>query len=244
MEGLAGFPQWLVALLEHWHGWVSGGVLAFALELGDRLWDWKPSKKIFAVILGLGLLWSVFAAWRDEHRNSETLITEKADAWSKYNQCDKLLASKTSFADGLSERVISLQGQIANQQDTFNRCIVALGVQNRPMPLMLKVKSARTDIEPESKAGKWRLWILVATTNKTLPSVNGILSCDTQFRLQGLSLAGEDWAMRAGDQGQIDETKVRVHFTSPPWSSDTPLIAAIAVGAAQLGHPNCSMTVE
>jgi hypothetical protein len=54
--------EWGLAVLEHWHGWLSGGLIAFGLELGDRIWDWKPSKKLIFAILAVGLLASLYSA--------------------------------------------------------------------------------------------------------------------------------------------------------------------------------------
>jgi hypothetical protein len=39
MEILSEAVKWAVAVLEHWHGWVSGSILAFAFEISDRIWD-------------------------------------------------------------------------------------------------------------------------------------------------------------------------------------------------------------
>ncbi len=60
----------MLAVLENWHGYVSGGILAFGLEISDRLWDWKPSKKLFIGILATGLAWSIFSAWREERKKA------------------------------------------------------------------------------------------------------------------------------------------------------------------------------
>jgi len=73
--------QWGLAVIEHWHGWVSGGILAFGLELGDRFWDWKPSKRTYFIILALGLFYSMFSAWRDEHQENKER-QKKIDALS------------------------------------------------------------------------------------------------------------------------------------------------------------------
>jgi hypothetical protein len=61
------FWEWTISVIEHWHGWVSGGVLAFGLEIAEKAWDFKISKKAFVVISGIGFLWSIFASWQDEH---------------------------------------------------------------------------------------------------------------------------------------------------------------------------------
>jgi hypothetical protein len=69
------FWMWVLAVIEHWHGYVSGGVLAFGLELLERFREWKPSKKVFATILALGFLASIFAAWKDEHTKVLNQVT-------------------------------------------------------------------------------------------------------------------------------------------------------------------------
>jgi hypothetical protein len=76
------FWTWIVAVIEHWHGWVSGSFIAFVLELGDRFWDWKPSRKLFALILVIGFLISIFSAWREEHRK----YVEKAEELEKLSK--------------------------------------------------------------------------------------------------------------------------------------------------------------
>jgi hypothetical protein len=67
MEFLHDLLEWFMAVIEHWHGYVSGTALAFGLELIKKFRDWEPSKKIFTGIVALGLIGSLFSAWRDEH---------------------------------------------------------------------------------------------------------------------------------------------------------------------------------
>ena len=61
------FRQWVGAVLTHWYGWAGGTLISIVLLVGQEVWGWQPSKLQFVVILGLGLSWSTFAAWRDEH---------------------------------------------------------------------------------------------------------------------------------------------------------------------------------
>jgi hypothetical protein len=64
--------DFLVAVLEQLHGWISGGLLALAVEILDRVWDFKiPRKPWIAVFIVGGLVVSVFGAWREEHRKIE-----------------------------------------------------------------------------------------------------------------------------------------------------------------------------
>src|SRR5438132_1171740 len=61
------FGHWSIAVFKHWYGWVGGTLISIVLLLGQELRNWQPSRWQFVVILGLGLFWSMFAAWRDEH---------------------------------------------------------------------------------------------------------------------------------------------------------------------------------
>lgn len=67
--------DFIVAVLEQLHGWISGGLLALSVELLDRIWDWKiPRKPWIAIFIVGGLIVSVFAAWREEHRKILTQL--------------------------------------------------------------------------------------------------------------------------------------------------------------------------
>ncbi len=79
MELLKDLFEWAVAVIEHWHGWLSGGILAFSLEISDRLWEWKPNKRLFLVILVVGFFVSIFSAWRDQYRKTKELEAEVAN---------------------------------------------------------------------------------------------------------------------------------------------------------------------
>jgi hypothetical protein len=68
MELIRDFWEWVVAVFEHWHGYVGGGIVAFVLDNGDRLFDWKPQRKWIVEILIAGFLGSIFSSWRDKKR--------------------------------------------------------------------------------------------------------------------------------------------------------------------------------
>lgn len=68
--------RWIAAVLKHWAGWVVGTGVSVILLIGQEFWEWQPSRWQFILILSLGLLWSMFAAWRDEHE--ERLKADRA----------------------------------------------------------------------------------------------------------------------------------------------------------------------
>jgi hypothetical protein len=61
------FGKWIRAVSSHWYGWAGGTLISIVLFVGQAIWNWQPSKLQFVVILFVGLFWSMFAAWRDEH---------------------------------------------------------------------------------------------------------------------------------------------------------------------------------
>jgi hypothetical protein len=71
--------EWSVAVFEHWHGYVSGTIIAFAFEWGEKLklWEWKPPKKLLVAILSMGFVASIFSAWREEHTKLNELSNPK-----------------------------------------------------------------------------------------------------------------------------------------------------------------------
>jgi hypothetical protein len=71
MNTLHYLVEWALAMVEHWEVLVFSGVLGIGLELSKRFRDWEPSKKIFGAIVTLGLLISIFLAWKDEREKYE-----------------------------------------------------------------------------------------------------------------------------------------------------------------------------
>ncbi|HUL34533.1 MAG TPA: hypothetical protein VL128_11655 [Candidatus Eisenbacteria bacterium] len=71
MEFLHEFFEWVVAVFEHWEGYVFGGVVGVGLELFKRFRDWEPNKKVFSVIVSIGFLFSIFSAWKDQRESAQ-----------------------------------------------------------------------------------------------------------------------------------------------------------------------------
>src|ERR1039458_3688116 len=69
----------LMAVLSHWQGYVTGGVVTGLIYTIERLTNWKMSRRMFAVLfLGVFLLVSFFLAWRDRYREALQVPVLKA----------------------------------------------------------------------------------------------------------------------------------------------------------------------
>ncbi|MDP9263198.1 MAG: hypothetical protein M3O85_02635 [Acidobacteriota bacterium] len=59
---------WLVAVARAWYGWLPSSALAALVGYGQNLGFWNPGKKTYVVIIALGVVVSLFDAWRKEHK--------------------------------------------------------------------------------------------------------------------------------------------------------------------------------
>lgn len=79
--------DFVVAVFEQLHGWVSGSALAFAVEILDGAFGLKiPRKPWITIFLIGGMFVSVFGAWQQEHKkvSAQTAymkITTEALSW-------------------------------------------------------------------------------------------------------------------------------------------------------------------
>jgi hypothetical protein len=239
---LHGFSDWVAAVFEHWHGWVSGGALAFFLEIGDRLKKWEIKPRIFAVVLIVGLFWSVFAAWRDEHQNTVTVINEKATAVGDLSTCNGDLKAETEKGK-LWERLNGQQqatfnGQQAtfnNQQDIVNKCIVALGSAIKPERLKIQDWFVGTVIEKTNReAPYFGSWIVL--TNKTVTPIRLLVTCDGDIEGAGAEVLGTGGQESGGWGGKFSAKKYGIGITSPAWTPTNPLLVTVYANNKNLGR--------
>jgi len=63
--------KFLSAVLGHWQGYVTGGIVTGLIYTIERLTEWKMPRWMFAALsLGIFLLVSFFLAWRDQYREA------------------------------------------------------------------------------------------------------------------------------------------------------------------------------
>ncbi len=136
----------------------------------DRPLSIKPVAVLFAVCI----LVSCFQAWVDEHRNSEQLKIEKAQVWG-----DAAFWKEQSYAkdDALRKRDEMLSknfGVLSDTQNSLAQLSNKLLDTTKPTPTNFDVHRWQF---PASYTfpdiGKVKLWVIVVTTNKTIPGVRG-----------------------------------------------------------------------
>lgn len=205
-----------------------GGVFLMLVAIVEKLRNKPTEAWIFWSAALVCLFIACYGAWVDEHHNTGTVIAEKADVWSKYNQCDKFLGSKSTLADSQASQLVQFQSQIANQQDTFNRCIMALGSMNVPQPVRVKVWDVHTPITQAVPSGeKFTVWELVVVTNRAVSPTDVLVHCDTPFNAINSSVAGAGPLMNSVF-GQTSDREYEVGFTTPAWKPENPILITVA----------------
>jgi hypothetical protein len=183
----------------------------------------KRDLKIIALIC---LFVGCYRAWVFEHKNAEAAMYGpggKSEAWGAYNTCDKERAVKTVLADSFSSQISQQIGQINSQQDTFNRCILALGQKNVAEPLKFDVLTWKLNVLHSENGEQERLWAVIVIANKTVSPVRGTFSCDAEFKSLSSTLLSHGNSLRA-DYEQKTSKSVHVEYLYPPLSPQNPLV--------------------
>jgi hypothetical protein len=201
--------------------WLRGKhpkVDAWFIERGAAL---KKNLKLIALSC---LLIGCYRAWVFEHNNAQTAMygrDGKSEAWARFNQCDKERAVKTTLADSCNTNLTYQQSRNDGQQDLFNKCLLSLGLKNKPEPLKIDAKWAWTPL----KDGGKHIAVILATTNQRI-AINAHITCDRQFQYLGVGFAGAQ-VMMVGPAGNTNDREADLQVISPAWSQSSPLAVTV-----------------
>jgi len=226
-------------VLAHWVALMSG-LVSFCFALWQYSKGKEISAKAFWVVASVFLFIAVNLAWQDEHRNSLTLISEKASAVGLTNSCLQQARVQEAFSKGLQISNQSLQNSLNQAQDSFgkqqnavNSCVVSLGKMNP----ILTTKQTVIPIQIEgvnTGAPRKIVFEMIILTNRTIDPT-GILECASPLQpgtLPSLTVHGN---MRFGGISTItpvnDRTfDLRVNMDGT-WTPDNPIhFTALAAG--------------
>jgi hypothetical protein len=196
-----------------------------------RIERWaKRYAKDIKLVASVCVLIACARVWSFEHKNTQTVISEKASVWGKYNQCDKDLALKSQLADVYSGTIGTQHTQLYNQQDTFNRCVLALGITNKPEPLVIRVDDASFNGNyGKDRSGKdMKLWIFTVFVNKSVSPFQGTFRCKGDFVVaQGRTMhsnSDSDWD-ELNSSHRKEDGGYRIELAQPgTWRPDMPLV--------------------
>jgi hypothetical protein len=246
------FFLFLGALWGSWMVW-AGGILRMIPFLEDMIEPWlrrkypkvdawfiasgEALKKNLKMIALLCLLVGCYRAWVFEHKNAETAMygkDGKSEVWSKYNECDKERAVKSSLVDTYSGELSYQRSRNDGQQDTFNRCILALSNASKPEPLRqtFLMHSIDQDTGKGTHANE-----IILLTNRTVTPVRMRLACDGEVNSIDAHIQTAQSNVQIAATNQVlDKHQIQFEITSPAWTATTPLLITVYFSENDIGR--------
>jgi hypothetical protein len=210
-------------VLAHWIAAMSGAI-SLAIALYQAFRSRAIESRTYFIVAGLFIFVACDSVWQDEHRNTQTLITEKAALWSERDfwkqqsyQKDGTLREQ---GDLLTKNVNALTETQKSYADLSNRLLDVAG----PAPSRLNVFRWKVPLTYDfTNTGKVQFWTLVIVSNKVISPVKGTISCAGDFQIIETTLMTKTSSLRAAYDTLSPKT-VHVDFVYPPLSSENPLV--------------------
>lgn len=236
-----------IALREYWITWVTGtGIVGFILWLinlidkrrsqqGDKSMTWRTN---IAILFCAFWFLATYSAWHDADKNLRQVISDRAIDVGNLNICrsdlktsNALLAQSSGYLSHQQTTIDAIQTAFNNQQDSVNKCVVALGKMNPIINTHISVAAVKVASNDQAKE---RFYGLAIMTNRKLEP-RGILKCNDPFRLSSISLSAmqnpvfvpNNTLERVNDR----EYSIGINYTPALWIEGNPIMAAAATNS-------------
>lgn len=229
----------IFAVFAHWQALATGGIVTASVGVYERKRRTSISWESYVLIIGAFCLYSVFAAWQDEHRNTATVISEKAAAIGDKNSCQTDLRVQRVYAMGLEginrnqqQTIEGERGTVEKNQGTINSCVVSLGKMNPLINTHWTVTMHR--VATQSLHGRYgavatkQIYAVAISTNTRLRA-RGVFSCDQPFEAENLELEADKFALiRASPVLQkTSDTEYQLSAETGSWVDGNPMMLTV-----------------
>jgi hypothetical protein len=187
-------------------------------------------------------LYSFFAAWQDEHRNTAGVITDKLILSSQFNSCSTnlkeaqtTLHAKGTLADSFQAAFVALQAPQAQLQANISTCINTLAKMNpkvRESIAVISIPLYKQDPNSNRLVGIFAPHAmyaheLVIATNEVEPRFHGYLRCENPFDAVGtpeLPTSSQSVFKATASPARISEREYEISATASgtEWSPTSP----------------------
>jgi len=249
----------LFAVLAHWQALATGGIVTAFVGIYERRNKTELAWQSYAFIMFMFCLYSFFAAWQDEHRNTGQVAREKSDYASQLNSCQSefrsiqgTLRDKQSLADTLQKAFTAQQGPQAQQAANIASCInnlVKMNPQIREHISVVMVPIASMDLKGRIDPGRVLLTRymteLFVLTNIPENQFHGILKCANRFDFQQVpQILTEATVIMTGTGPPKPLTdnsyEIRVDQSSTQWNPSHPAFMRVIGNDKNIG--SCTFT--
>ena len=225
----------LFAVLAHWQALVTGGIVMAAVVFYETHKGKKLSRQSMIFIISAFALYSMFAAWQDEHRNTKAVVEEKSILSSNSNLCASelkatqgTLRDKESVADTFQKAILAMQPLAQQQEANLQTCNNQFHEMTPRLSKDQRVIVSRVWGQPNPP---FYLFSLVLVTGK--PEVgNGVVSCIQPFEwvqpINAQPIPGSREIPAPNKPVKISDHAISIHpgsFTQ--WSPLSPIILTV-----------------
>jgi hypothetical protein len=217
-------------------------------------------KEDVAVFL-LFLFFACFQAWRDEHRNTQSVIDEKSTLASEVNSCsanlrvDRAYSKGLEVQNGVARSTIDKQNtSLVQQQGTINSCVVSLGKMNPILRekidvIMIPIGTIESKghfVGPNALVKSYISELLIIT-NEPERKFHGDLKCDKNFFItQPPQIKATALMIMVGSEPPRvianNEYEIAVNATGTEWNPTHP--AYMQVDSYDQNVGQCTFTPE
>lgn len=228
----------------------TGFIYAVIVEVLGILWaarlqaqheGWRSVMRGWLVVLGKGTIVAL-AAWvavffyqlirapSEMYAESEarTVTTSTSSAQAKLNWATEMAQLRDSIAEARGECAATkgvnqtLQNQSRDQQSTINGCLSQAMKLLTPGPLEWTPKAFEVDRSNSTiSVSRWLIF-----TNKTVPSVDMVITCDSEIQQLSGKVVGD--ASNAGSGARLSDKSWELRVTSPAWEPTAPVLVNIS----------------
>jgi hypothetical protein len=251
----------IFAVLAHWQALATGGVVTALVTVYERKRKSNLSWQSYAFILGAFCLYSIFAAWQDEHHNTaraeqvaSAVAAQASGCTADLKAAKSLLEDKQSLVSTLQTAFTASQGPQEQQAANIASCITSLSKMNskireRIVVISIPIATVNSKGMFVSSAALLKSYLteLVITTNEIEPRFHGMLSCDNPFlptsNPQLPTSTQTTMIISATPQRFSDrEYEISVTDTGVEWSPERPGYLQVKTDDASPGK--CTFTPE
>lgn len=249
------------AVINHWQAFLTGGIVTAGIGIYEHKRNRNLSWQSYVVLISAFLLISFFEAWRDEHRNTSSVVTEKSILTSQLNECSidlratkGSLHDKESLADSLQTALGGLQGPQAQMAANVATCINTLAKMIpavRERISVIEVPIAFRDMQGffGFGAAPQNLYLteLFFLTNIPQERFRGYLQCSSPFTPYGTPeiQPDSDWVIGSSPAPQkISENEylLRIEKSGVNWNASHPAYIQVVSNTQAIGKCTFSQT--
>src|ERR1039458_4426709 len=157
----------VLAVVSHWQGYVTGGAITGLVALVERLFDWTMPKWAYGVLyLGVFLLVSFFLAWRDQYHEVQKVPALQQQVKDQENQIAELKAKPPQLQVNVPGTIVNFPPQMAYMEQS------EIGVVDPKIGTPVAVSTTCKNVSPSIPAEKTVCWRHLEVVDTKFNSLN------------------------------------------------------------------------